>query len=125
MEVHIAHPGGGPAIVTMLGQLDVDTAPALRTAFDELAAQGVARIIVDLSALEFCDSIGLSTFVVGHTRCADQAGWLRLAAPTTFLVRLLSVVGVADAVPMYTTVEGARRGDQSDLVDYRGGDLVA
>ena len=125
MEVHIAHPGGGPAIVTMLGQLDVDTAPALRTAFDELAAQGAARIIVDLSALEFCDSIGLSTFVVGHTRCVDQGGWLRLAAPTPFLVRLLSVVGVADAVPMYTTVEGARRGDQTDLVDHHGDELVA
>ena len=24
MEVHIAHPGGGPALVTMRGQLDMD-----------------------------------------------------------------------------------------------------
>jgi anti-anti-sigma factor len=125
MEVHIAHPGGGPAIVTMRGQLDVDTAPALRTSFDELAAQGATRIIVDLAALDFCDSIGLSTFVVGHTRCVEQGGWLRLAAPTPFLVRLLSIVGVAGTVPMYATVEGAERGDKNDLVDHHGDELVA
>src|SRR2546429_5222468 len=82
MEVHIAHPGGGPAIVTMRGQLDVDSAPALRTAFDQLAAQGAAQIIVDMAGLDFCDSIGLSAFVVAHARCAAQGGWLRMAAPT-------------------------------------------
>lgn len=119
MEVHIAHPGGGPAIVTMRGQLDVDSAPALRTAFDQLAAQGAAQIIVDMAGLDFCDSIGLSAFVVAHARCAAQGGWLRMAAPTPFLVRLLSVVGVADTVPMFATVDGARRGDRSDLVVYR------
>jgi anti-sigma B factor antagonist len=117
MEVHIAHPGSGPALVTMHGQLDLDTAPALQAAFDELAARGLAEVVVDLSALEFCDSIGLSTFVVGHTRCVEQGGWLRLAAPNAFLVRLLSVVGVADVVPMYATVEGASRDDGADRLE--------
>src|SRR4051812_41762469 len=105
MEVQIARPGGGAAVLTMRGQLDIDTAPALRTALDELAEQGAAQIVVDLAGLDFCDSIGLSTFVVAHTRCVEQGGWLRLATPTPFLLRLLSVVGVADAVPMYATVD--------------------
>jgi len=125
MEVQIARPGGSPAIVTMRGQLDVDTAPELRAAFDELAVQGVAEIVVDLAGLDFCDSIGLSTFVVAHARCAAQDGWLRLAAPTPFLVRLLSVVGVAGTVRMYATVDGALRGDRKDLVDYHRDELVA
>jgi anti-anti-sigma factor len=125
MEVHIAYPGGGAAIVTMRGQLDVDTAPTLRAAFDELAAQAAPRIIVDLAGLDFCDSVGLSTFVVAHHRCVDQAGWLRLAASTPFLVRLLSIVGVADTVPMYATVDGAQRGDPGQVVEHGKDELVA
>ena len=124
MEVHIAHPGTGPAIVTMSGQLDMDTAPALHTAFDELAARGLAEVVVDLAGLDFCDSIGLSTFVVGHTRCAEQGGWVRLAAPNAFLVRLLTVVGVAEVVPMYATLEGACRDDRADRVQPRHDELA-
>jgi anti-sigma B factor antagonist len=125
MEVHIAHPGTGPALVTMRGQLDMDTVPALQTAFEELAERGLTEVVVDLAELEFCDSIGLSTFVVGHTRCVEQGGWLRLAAPNEFLVRLLSVVGVAEVVPMYATVEGACRDDRTDRVEPWRDPLVA
>ena len=125
MEVHIAHPGGGPALVTMRGQLDMDTAPALHAAFEELATRGLADVVVDLTELDFCDSIGLSSFVVGHTRCVEQGGWLRLAAPNAFLIRLLSVVGVAGTVPMYGTVEGACRDDPADRVGPGRDELVA
>src|SRR5437763_13688010 len=125
MEVHIAHPGGGPALVTMRGQLDMDTAPALHAAFEELATRGLADVVVDLTELDFCDSAGLSSFVVGHTRCVEQGGWLRLAAPNAFLIRLLSVVGVAGTVPMYGTVEGACRDDPADRVGPGRDELVA
>jgi anti-anti-sigma factor len=70
--------------------------------------------VVDLSALTFCDSIGLSTFVDAHRRCAAAGGYVRLAAPTPFLLRVLAVVGLLDRVPAYDTVLGAVRDDPGD-----------
>ena len=59
---------------------------------------------------------GADTAVVAHRRCLDAGGWVRIAAPVPFMVRLLSVVGVAEVVPMYRTVEGARNDDASQRI---------
>jgi anti-anti-sigma factor len=125
MEVAVAYSGTDAAVVSVRGQLDVDTAPALHSAFEELSARAVTMIVIDLTGLEFCDSIGLSTFVVAHRRCVDSGGWVRVAGPTPFLARLLSVVGVADAVPMYRSVEAAQRADPAQLIRPVRDDLAA
>jgi len=57
-------------VLSLRGQLDLDPADSLRTTFDELALQRVSEIIVDLAGLDFCDSTGLSTIVVGYRLCA-------------------------------------------------------
>ena|SRR5437762_912698 len=116
MDVAVTRPDTrtDPVVLRLSGQLDLDTAARLRTALDELAGERRWKIVVDLSGLDFCDSIGLSTIVVGHRLCVAEGGWLSLAAPTPFMVRLLCAVGVADSVPVYGTVDGARGADPAD-----------
>jgi anti-sigma B factor antagonist len=94
-------------VVQPSGQLDMESAPRLRAAIDQLIRGGDRRIVVDLGRLTFCDSIGLSTLVVAHRTCAEDGGYLRLARPTPFLLNLLTVVGVRDALEVYDTVEDA------------------
>jgi len=124
MEVRIEYPVDGVATVAIRGQLDIDTAPTLEAAFDELLTRAANRIVVDLTRLDFCDSIGLSTLVVAYHHCVRTGGWLRLAGPTPFLKRLLVVVGIADTVPMYRTADGARTGDPAELItDHKDAEL--
>ncbi|TMM40256.1 MAG: STAS domain-containing protein [Actinobacteria bacterium] len=125
MDVDISYPGEDAAVVSVRGALDIDTASEVRAAFDTLSDRAVIRIVADLTGLEFCDSIGLSTLIVAHRRCTDAGGWVRIAGPAPFLVRLLSVVGVAEAVSMYKTVDGAVRGDADQLVPPYKDDLAA
>ncbi|MEV6843112.1 STAS domain-containing protein [Actinoplanes sp. NPDC051411] len=94
-------------VVVVRGDLDVDSAPVLTTALDQVLAVPLPRVVVDLSGIGFCDSIGLSAFVVGHHRAAALGGWVRLAAPSEFLVRLLDRVGLTPAVPVYREVADA------------------
>jgi anti-sigma B factor antagonist len=94
-------------VVQPSGQLDMETAPRLRAAIDQLIQGGDRRIVVDLGRLTFCDSIGLSTLVVAARTCATDGGYLRLARPTPFLLNLLTVVGVRDALEVFDTVEAA------------------
>ena len=116
MDISVTHPSADSAVVDVRGQLDIDTAPQLRGAFDGLREAAVTRIAADLSQLTFCDSIGLSILAVTHRYCVDSGGWLRLAGPSAFLTRLLTVVGIADAVPIYRSLAGALAGDSADLV---------
>ena len=94
-------------VVQPSGQLDMETAPRLRATIEELIRNGDRHIVVDLGRLTFCDSIGLSTLVVAHRSCAADGGFLRLARPTPFMLNLLTVVGVLDAVEVYDSVDAA------------------
>jgi anti-sigma B factor antagonist len=108
MDVNVLdHPGAICRVVTPAGQLDMETAPELHATLAQLIGAGQRRIVVDLSKLTFCDSIGLSTLVVAHRSCAEGGGFLRLARPSPFMLNLLTVVGVRDAVGVYDSVDAA------------------
>ncbi|MFD4552675.1 STAS domain-containing protein [Streptomyces sp. NPDC058466] len=55
------------------------------------------RIVVDLSRVTFMDSTGINIFIAAHRSLTEAGGWIRLAAPTEAVLRLLQIVGV-DAV---------------------------
>jgi anti-sigma B factor antagonist len=97
----------GTTVVTLVGQLDIDTAPQVHATFDQLRHQSVTRVAVDLGHLTFCDSTGLSALALAHNYCTRAGGYLHLARPTPFLARLLTVVGIAQVVPVHPTIEAA------------------
>jgi anti-sigma B factor antagonist len=118
-------PGDGTTVVGLHGQLDIDTADLLTGALSAVTRAPRPRIVVDMTGVTFCDSIGLSSLAVAHNRCTAGGGYLRIAAPSPFLTRVLSVVGLVREVPMYRSVEGARTGDETDRLtsttDHRMG----
>ena len=97
-------------VVTVRGHLDLDSAPVLTTTLDQVLDRPVPRVVVDLSGVEFCDSTGLSAFVVGHNRAPGSGGWVRLAAPSAWLSRLLDTVGLSDRLSIYPGVADALAG---------------
>ena len=110
MHVAVTNRDDATSLVTVQGSLDLTTAPQLRTAMHRLLDSGRARIVVDLTGVDFCDSIGLGTFVYGHNHCTRNGGFLRLAGPSPFLARLLTTVGLTGPIPVYPTVAAALSG---------------
>jgi anti-sigma B factor antagonist len=104
--VHVSVVGNPDAsvVVTVRGNLDIDSAAVLTTTLDQVLDRPAPRVVVDLSDVEFCDSTGLSAFVVGHNRATATGGWVRLANPTPFLADLLETVGLAERMGMYPSV---------------------
>jgi len=107
--VHVSVVGNpdDTVVVAVRGDLDVDSAAVLTTTLDQVLDRPRPRVVVDLSAIDFCDSTGLSAFLVGGRRATEGGGWLRLAGPNEFLERLLTTVGLARRVPVYPTVADA------------------
>jgi anti-sigma B factor antagonist len=117
MDIRISEQVAEAALVmTVIGELDVDSSPTLRATLESLAQRQVARVVVDLESLRFCDSMGLSAFLDAHRACARLGGYLRLAAPSPFLARTLAAVGLLDRVPVYRSVDTALRGDEKGLL---------
>ncbi len=84
---------GDDATVKLAGELDLSTAPDLQDALAELTDQP-RRVVVDLEALEFCDSTGLAALLGAHKALAEKGGTLELVAPNRMMVNLVRITGL-------------------------------
>ncbi len=99
--------GDGTARVVCAGEVDCSTAPALRRALDGALAGPVRVVTVDLEAVTFLDSAGLSVLAVSH-RTAVQAGTrLRVLVGTRAVTRALQVTGLYDLLAVEQVAPGA------------------
>ncbi|MBL7261772.1 STAS domain-containing protein [Paractinoplanes lichenicola] len=114
MHVSVVGNADDSVVVTIRGNLDIDNGTTLTTTLDQVLDRPAPRVVVDLSGIEFCDSTGLSALIVGHNRAAEGGGWLRLAAPSEFLGRLLDTVGLTPRLAVYQTVGDALVGRDAD-----------
>lgn len=95
-----------PASTTLVvsGELDTPGAERLLARLDRLLGQGHRSVVLDLSAVTFCDSSGISALVRGHARASAAAGRLRLSAASPQVTRVLEVSGLARMLGLQSTV---------------------
>ena len=94
-------------VVTVAGEIDASTAAPLLAEFDALIEAGGAYVVVDMSAVSFCGSTGLTVLIVTHKRLAADGGWLRVAAPTQQVRKAIELTGLNDVVATYPDVASA------------------
>lgn len=83
--------------VTLVGELEVRTAPQLRQTLQEVQYGRGARVVLDLNGLEFLDSFGMGVIVGGLKRARSNDGALVVAVRGGRIRRLFEVTGL-DAV---------------------------
>jgi anti-sigma B factor antagonist len=76
-------------LVTIVGELDVFTAPLLRDCLDRIDGD----VDVDCSGLEFVDARGLAVLASARARCGSERT-LALIEPAPYLLRLLRITGL-------------------------------
>ena len=81
-------------VLTVTGEVDLRTAPELRTLIDRVLDEGASRLVVDLAGVDFLDSTGLSVLVGAHKRLARTGGRLVVANPPEIVSRVLSITGL-------------------------------
>jgi anti-sigma B factor antagonist len=79
MDINIRR-DGKTVIIELQGRFDARTAPPLKQRLSALVEEGNARIVVNMSAIDFVDSTGLATLVSGMKRCRQSGGDLKLIA---------------------------------------------
>ncbi|MBF4606804.1 STAS domain-containing protein [Curtobacterium sp. VKM Ac-1393] len=103
--VHEAQPD--TAVLECSGRLNMVSAPAFREAVAQVVADGRARVVVELSGVEFMDSSGLGA-LVGSLKTARQAGGdLRIAAPSEQVQMVLQLSNIDKILRTYPDGDSA------------------
>jgi anti-anti-sigma factor len=89
---------GNEAVLEIHGEVDLTTAPQLRTYLDEAIDQGQRFVVLDLAGMGFMDGSGLRVIVGSARRLRLTGGYLSIRSPSPMVRRLLALVGLADLV---------------------------
>jgi anti-sigma B factor antagonist len=96
---------GRAATVTVSGELDLVSSPALAEALERAGGTDVDLVLLDLRALEFMDSTGLHVLIKAHQRLHESGRRFAVIRGGVQVERLLSLTGVADLLKIVDSPE--------------------
>jgi anti-sigma B factor antagonist len=98
---------GDRSVVTVEGELDVHTAPALLAELDPLSRRTGAAIIVDLTLVPFIDSTGLGVLVATLKHVRESEGSLDVVVVAPRVLKVFALTGLDVVIPLHSTLDEA------------------
>jgi anti-anti-sigma factor len=81
-------------VLTLSGELDIGSAQILEDTLDEACAAGADELVLDLSGIDFMDSMGLRALLHGRRRCQASDCDYHLTPASRPVQRVLDVTGL-------------------------------
>jgi anti-sigma B factor antagonist len=98
----------GTPVVVVRGEIDVASAPMLRSHLVERCAEDKPTVVVDLREVTFLDSSALGVLVGGLRRCREHDGDLRLVINSPRLLKIFDITGLTSVFTISETLETTR-----------------
>jgi anti-sigma B factor antagonist len=98
---------GGGVFLTVTGELDIATVPALRERLTAITDGGARRIVVDLLGVTFMDSTGLAAFIHTKVRLGDDGQMTLVLAPDSYARLIFEVAGLDGVLDVVETFDRA------------------
>jgi len=96
------------SLLRLTGELDHDTAPALREALARCEEARSARILVDCSGLVFCDSTGLNVLLEARRDASPRGAGVALVGMPGTVARIFEITGADTLFDRYASLDEAR-----------------
>ncbi|MFD6553833.1 STAS domain-containing protein [Streptomyces sp. NPDC058398] len=87
------HDRGKRVLITLAGEIDLESAPLVRTALARCLSDGIRTIDIDLTPVTFCDCTGLNVFLHAAQQTTETGGTLQLHHPPPTLGLILDLTG--------------------------------
>jgi anti-sigma B factor antagonist len=94
-------------VVSLTGEVDLYTAPELKTQMLEVIADGSMDVIVDFTGTTFIDSTTLGVLVGGVKRLRTNEGQLSLVCSDRNITKIFEITGLDKVFTIYPTREEA------------------
>ncbi len=92
----------GP-VLEIAGDLDFHSAPRAREALLGLTLDPGQLLIVDLTALTFCDSTGITLLLAARNHALGHRAHIALAGAPAFVTRVFDITGLTQVFTTYPT----------------------
>lgn len=99
---------GPAAVVALPAEIDAGNADEIGQELLSAISLGAAVVVIDMSPTTFCDSAGVQAIITAYRHAAANRTQLRLV--TAAVLRILTLVGADQLVPIYPTLEAALAG---------------
>jgi anti-sigma B factor antagonist len=96
-----------PVVVTLPDEVDITNADSIGEQLRAAFGPGVAVVVADLTATEFCDSSGIRNLMGAHDAAVASDAQLRLVVRAPAVQRVLSVMGLDQLLRIYPSLDQA------------------
>jgi anti-sigma B factor antagonist len=101
---------GGVTVVHFEGNLDTNTAPEAQEHLDDLASQGVEKILVDFESLDYISSAGLRVLLATAKKLRGSGGNLRLCNLNETVAEVFEISGFSTIFAVFPSEAEALEG---------------
>jgi anti-sigma B factor antagonist len=110
---------GPEHVVRVSGELTYESAPWLDDRLCSVQDAAHPHLVLDMTGVEFCDSVGLSVLIGAYRRAVRHQGTVTLRGLHGSPRRMLSITGVN---PLFTIEPGCERVDLLEAAGDRHGE---
>ncbi|WP_344835819.1 STAS domain-containing protein [Actinocorallia longicatena] len=100
---------GGCHLVVLDGEIDLGSAPVLRSRLSATIALAEEPVLLDVSGVGFCDAAGLNVFAVAIKDAAARPVPLHLVGLRGRLANVFTLTGLDQALPAHPDLRRALR----------------
>jgi anti-sigma B factor antagonist len=118
LDLHVTT-AAGYTVVEVVGEIDLASAPGLRTCLHQTINAGGRRLVIDLRHVDFIDSMGIGVLVGAHRRLRGlDRGSLQLVAADGLVLRVLRLTSLDRVIPLHATLTDAVGGEPTQAEDH-------
>ncbi len=107
MNFHIEKKEKYTLIKVNIEKLDNNISPSLKSELVVLTTEGVKNIVMDLTAVRYCDSSGLSAILVANRLCKNANGSFVLCSIQEAVKKLISISQLDSILKITNTIDEA------------------
>jgi anti-sigma B factor antagonist len=101
----------GYSVVSVVGELDVATAPEMRSRLEEsIDASKLPAVVADLLGVTFIDSTALGVLIGALKRSQAAGGEFRIVAAEPRILKVFEITGLTELFSIYPTLDEATAG---------------
>ena len=90
-------------VVTVSGELDVATTPAFREHLEDAIEAGAHRLVIDLTAVSFLDSVALAAIVHEKQRLPEHGRVVLVVDPSSYVMLVFQSTGLTQVLDLVET----------------------
>ncbi|MBB6080671.1 anti-sigma factor antagonist [Streptomyces paradoxus] len=97
----------GHTVLEFRGEIDLAAAAEIAPHLDRETERPAARVVIDLSGIDFFDCSGLRLLYRARSRVLDRRGYVLLVCAHPLTLRVLRITGLARILPPQPTLDAA------------------